>query len=482
MPERELDNLMLRYLDGIVTPDEVDAMNQQLQQETEAQDRFIELTLRYALLHDALQGMDSRQEPVNREPTFTPTLRSRFSRGRSVWYALAASLMLVAGIATYVLVSNPSTGFNPRASHGIALLTNATGAVFADGSRQPEIGAELNAGTLSLLSGSAQVMFSTGAVVDLRGPCTFAMTEPNRGHLFSGTLEVYVPDTAHGFTITAPHDVRVIDLGTRFIMQVDSDGVSDVRVLKGTVMVEVDRPDSEKRYALLTADQRVRVDPALSVAETLRIIERPPLTAAIDQAGLRIDFQLDAENCSVPDRFTAMGMPIEKLDKVDLPLTQSLNSPLSASGQITISVDTEDSSALDFRRRTDSTDPLLGRLLEDQIKNQNSGLVVTLSNLSAGTYRMVSWHHDCDLGAAGNVFEVHVSDALGAQRLVLVDQIVSTGPSAAAPTVADFDIVADGEHPVTIIYSPTSEDRETPCNGLTLTRLDEPRVSSAQQP
>jgi hypothetical protein len=308
------------------------------------------------------------------------------------------------------------------------------------------------------------------------------MTEPNRGHLFSGTLEAYVPDAAHGFTITAPHSVRVIDLGTRFAMHVDPAGVSDVRVLKGTVMVEVDRPDTGKRYAMLTADQRVHVDPNVSLAEALRVIERAPIAEAVAAADFRVDFELATERRRTLEGFESMAVGIDHLEKSELPFERRFDNPLGAAGEIGVSIDTQDDSALDFRRRTESSNPRLGGLLEDQIKNQNGGLIVTLTNLSPGLYRVVSWHHDCDSGAAGNVFDVRVSDARGARRLMLVDRVVSTGADVSVPTVADFDLIADGEHPVTILYSPTSEDRETPCNGLTLTRLDGRRVSTTEQP
>jgi len=60
----------------------------------------------------------------------------------------------------------------------------------------------------------AQVMFKSGAVVEMTGPCPLQMIDAGRGHLRHGSVSVYVPDQATGFILDAPRGVRVIDMGT----------------------------------------------------------------------------------------------------------------------------------------------------------------------------------------------------------------------------------------------------------------------------
>jgi hypothetical protein len=116
--------------------------------------------------------------------------------------------------------------------------------VFADRTAPVTLGGELPPGILQLESGVAQVMFKSGAVVDLSGPCTFDMTESNRGRLLNGTLEAYVPPAARGFTVEVRDVLRVIDLGTRFRLAADADRVQ-VQVDEG--QVQVVRLDSSGR-------------------------------------------------------------------------------------------------------------------------------------------------------------------------------------------------------------------------------------------
>jgi len=156
-------------------------------------------------------------------------------------FAFAAALITLALTAWFVIASfsNPQSEIDTPPSASVALLTHTQGASFTDASMPATLGSELAPGTLELTRGSAQVMFHSGAVVDLVGPCRFEMTGPNQAALTRGTLEALVPQRAHGFTVTTPGDVRVVDLGTRFTVTVDENQTSLVRVLDGLVELQV---------------------------------------------------------------------------------------------------------------------------------------------------------------------------------------------------------------------------------------------------
>ena len=182
---------------------------------------------------------------------------------RPVFYVAAA----VAAAAVIIIVSiawlmAPATTQSPApvpsAPSIVATLTGADKAVFNGSAVPMEPGRALPTGPVRLASGTAQIMFDSTAVVDLVGPCDFEMTGPNGGRLTSGSLDAFVPDRAHGFTIDLPGGARVVDLGTSFHVRVDADGRSLVAVNAGRV--ELITPNDGTRQlmagqiAMLNAD------------------------------------------------------------------------------------------------------------------------------------------------------------------------------------------------------------------------------------
>lgn len=162
---------------------------------------------------------------------------------------LAAAAMIGLAVTAWFVWwggDHASTDNRVSRSHAVAMLSDISpGSVLnADsvvGGQSLSIGGDLTAGPIRLTSGKAQIMFRSGAVVDMVGPCNFAMTGPNRGTLVRGLIQAFVPPNAHGFAIDTPTGLRVIDLGTRFTLQCGIDpaiGSDRVRVVDGIVQVE----------------------------------------------------------------------------------------------------------------------------------------------------------------------------------------------------------------------------------------------------
>ncbi|MBI1369779.1 MAG: hypothetical protein GC162_14125 [Planctomycetes bacterium] len=174
--------------------------------------------------------------------------------GRSVWYTAAALVTLAAALLYVFLPTAPHSALPaPHSDTAVAMLSDLSpDAAFADASYA--LGSDLRAGEMALTRGKAQVMFHSGAVVDLTGPCELSMLGPNRGVLRSGTLNAYVPARAAGFMIQTPDGTRVIDLGTRFELSIDAPTADTLGVIEGRVQVVTTH---ESR--VITAGQRVRV-------------------------------------------------------------------------------------------------------------------------------------------------------------------------------------------------------------------------------
>lgn len=194
----------------------------------------------------------------------TPTLRPR----RSVWYLSAASvaaLIALTATAWFVYFPEPRT-LTPEpsaATQSIAMLSDISEDVVFEPSDQPlALGHNLAAGPIHLRRGTAQVLFGSGAVVDLTGPCEFRMINAQLGVLSSGAIQAYVPEAARGFTVQSPH-ATVIDLGTRFGMHALPAGPTRIRVREGHVQVIPRLADLADRAAMtLGRGQQVTIDPA----------------------------------------------------------------------------------------------------------------------------------------------------------------------------------------------------------------------------
>lgn len=87
---------------------------------------------------------------------------------------------------------------------------------------------------LNLAKGLVQMEFASGARIILHGPAVFTPTSATTGHLESGRLTGEV--TEGNFHLTTPA-AEVIDLGTEFGVQVDSEKSTDVVVFNGKVQV-----------------------------------------------------------------------------------------------------------------------------------------------------------------------------------------------------------------------------------------------------
>jgi hypothetical protein len=85
----------------------------------------------------------------------------------------------------------------------------------------PHVGTRLRADELlQLRSGVAEVVFTTGASVAIKGPCNLKILASNKGYLRSGKLAAHVPVQASGFEVETP-TARIVDLGTDFRLDVN---------------------------------------------------------------------------------------------------------------------------------------------------------------------------------------------------------------------------------------------------------------------
>ncbi|MBI1368891.1 MAG: hypothetical protein GC162_09595 [Planctomycetes bacterium] len=235
--------------------------------------------------------------------------RSGASR-RSVWYAIAAAVLLAAALTAVYLPSAPpskhrTTG-TPMARSAIAMISDLSAGARLAGS-DLTLGSDLHPGDVNLVAGRAQIMFRSGAVIDMTGPCHFATLESKRARLDRGRIDAYVPHEAIGFVVDLPGDASIIDLGTHFAVDVDPDGTS-LLVREGKVALTI---GDQMRF--LAAGESCRLPRGATATLALEAAE---LARLVPIGYTQISFDGDARTVSADGRMTLSAMTIDAPDFV----------------------------------------------------------------------------------------------------------------------------------------------------------------------
>jgi len=245
----DLWNLIERQLQGALTSEEQLKLESLLHESPDRQDAWFSAVDLHLALAKEFGAVD---ESLPRSTAIVPV----FGRNRQ---AVAASVCAAAVLVCAMLLlgpwSSPDEGHlagrepapTSLSSHGIApatvRLSQIAAAEFAD-EKTPEVGSALTFGKSFLLrKGQVELSFPAGATAIIKSPAVFTVESADRVRLDLGSCSVHAPEGAEGFEVVGPR-TRVVDLGTRFSMEVNEIGVAEVQVLEGAArMTPVDRPN-----------------------------------------------------------------------------------------------------------------------------------------------------------------------------------------------------------------------------------------------
>ena len=181
------------------------------------------------------------------------------------FFVVASALTLLFWLGFYQWIAPDSS---QTASHSVndntvakvvASLTATQNCVWANDAEKPAEPMHLVEGQrLEVQSGLLEITYLSGARLILEGPATFILAAENAGQLDVGKLVATVPEKATGFAVETP-TVTVSDLGTRFGVDVDSNGTTEIHVFEGLVEVQVPSNTAEPQQFLLNADEALRV-------------------------------------------------------------------------------------------------------------------------------------------------------------------------------------------------------------------------------
>lgn len=157
-------------------------------------------------------------------------------------YGFAAAILVVVLTIVFLLTGPedqepiverpPSGNASPVAQPIVATLIRTHRAQWSGDA--PLANGSLGARPMELTGGFAELELADGARVIMQAPASFELIDGNRMALQFGRLVADVPTRAHGFTVQTPGG-KVVDLGTRFGVEVDANQRTTAAVFQGEV-------------------------------------------------------------------------------------------------------------------------------------------------------------------------------------------------------------------------------------------------------
>ena len=276
-PHQELDPVFEELLCSAMKQPRDESVLRQLSQRLEANPEEADYFLDYCRLHGDLHYLISSERAEQRTldslgssaltpvgpsagAATLPTRRRPFGRLMSA-LTIAASVAVVFG---WYALSGPkgmSLQEGLRQPTIVAQLVSAKDVV-TDGLQFRAGNSYREGSCLRFSEGVVKVNLPSGAEMVLQGPCDVMLEAPDRVRLFEGRLTARVAAWATDFEVETD-SLRVINLGTRFSVEADARGNTEVHVCQGQVRVQPFAPLDESRTSfVLHQSEAVRIDAA----------------------------------------------------------------------------------------------------------------------------------------------------------------------------------------------------------------------------
>ncbi|MDA7640453.1 FecR domain-containing protein [Opitutaceae bacterium] len=257
----EFETLLAGLVEETLTQEERQRLAELVQSDPALRARYLDHCNMHAALsweHGVLGNMDFMFEPESEDD------RSVVSESTIQWsrwtrpLAWAASIALICGIVWKgALPAARKSQWHSSDSIG-SVVRKAGGELSVSGlDIQLAQGDSMKVGEYELTDGIIQFVFENDVEVLVEAPARFRVDSPLLMALHEGRLSAKVPPQGIGFTVETPGS-DVIDHGTEFGVEVDSDSQSEIHVFDGVVEVKAREPLVES--VRLITDQATRVD------------------------------------------------------------------------------------------------------------------------------------------------------------------------------------------------------------------------------
>jgi len=207
----------------------------------------IQGSLNDAMITDALTDSEPTEAPLVALTIPQPATEPEPPRHRRLGIAAAALILLAIGIW---LIYRPSAS--------VARLSAVADIGWSAGDAGPTVGEALPRGkTLRLDRGFAELRYTNGAKLVLQGPAEIVLDSDKGVTLRRGRLTAVISVAAHGFTVTTPVG-QIVDLGTEFGVNVESDTAAETQVFIGKVEAQ-SKVDNGQPPLLVMAGQAAKL-------------------------------------------------------------------------------------------------------------------------------------------------------------------------------------------------------------------------------
>jgi len=232
MKQNELD-LLHRYLDGAITPDELESLEDLLRTSAEARSTMRSL----ATIDAKWQQLATGEELSTSSDQAGASKRGRWAI--PLWLTLSAiAASLIVGAIGWFNASGDTPDDTPTETKlGLARVIRIEGDGKAGEDRTVVDGAELFAGEeVEMQQGLIELAFrETGVHVIATAPLRMKLSSTDRVALYQGQVKLVVPPQGVGFVVDTD-ERKFVDLGTSFVVTASPKG-SEVLVLDGQISV-----------------------------------------------------------------------------------------------------------------------------------------------------------------------------------------------------------------------------------------------------
>lgn len=248
----ELHELLCRLSDTGLSPDDAARLQKLLESSPEARALYQDHLMLEAQLEFELGGTISREVKRQSEKVVALSNSAGKRSSRLRWVRYAAAVVLVAILFLSQITSVPqNTDFAAR-------VVKCAGTEFDTAGPQLNAGDDVPAMAVTLAKGAIEIETNRQVRLIIEAPATFRFENSQKLVLKNGRIAAEVPPKGTGFTVQTPGG-EVIDIGTKFGVDVMAGGTSEVHVFKGEVLAQ--NGDSTKRLNL-RQDQALRMDAA----------------------------------------------------------------------------------------------------------------------------------------------------------------------------------------------------------------------------
>ena len=266
MEETELRRKISNWLEGVIGPEENAELKAVLASDADARNIFLRCMSIHAELCNSATAQDFL-ESIHGLDSVLPD-SSHFSRHKKnqrsqswKFLSLAAAVFVAIGL-WQVLATQEQDSTEAVAVAGIleAIKPLSNECVWYAEQTDREMTHSYAAGDVIRLSkGKLELRYTHGTSVVLHAPAAYQLITDMKARILLGRLTATVPTEGIGFSVLTPR-ATVIDLGTEFGVEVNSDGATDVVVFNGEVDVDYNDHTNTQSAQRLRMGEAVRLD------------------------------------------------------------------------------------------------------------------------------------------------------------------------------------------------------------------------------